>query len=171
MTHTALSCPRGLAQSSLAHAPGLSSHLSPLSLPTGHADFLSLPQTSQACSCSQTKPIHGLCACYSPGSLFPLSTFTHPFPSDSPSLRKPSWVTLKGLVLPRSSHSPLSFPHLCSDHFSLSFPHHSPNNSACFPISALITAPQAFTLELIPLASAFSVTSQVIWPLLPTSLL
>ena len=120
---------------------------------------------------AQTKPFHGLCTHYSLSSLFPFSTFTHPFPSDSPSLRKPSWVTLKGLVLPCSSHGPLSFPHLCSDHFSLSFPHHSPNNSACFPISALITAPQGFTLELIPLASASSVTCQVTWPLLSTSLL
>lgn len=59
---------------------------------------------------------------------------------------------------------------VCPDHFGLCFPYHRPNNSACFPISALTTVPQAFTSELIPLASTSSITIQVIWPLLPTSL-
>lgn len=127
---------------------------SPRSLPTSHADFLSLPPTGQVCSCSQ--PLHSLLPLA--GTLSPLCTWlTSPFPSNSPCPKEALWITLK--ERPATSSQLTQLPTLSSSlpyHFSLCFPHHSSKNSACFPILALTTSAS----ELTTLASTSSITTQ-----------
>lgn len=106
---------------------------------------------------------------YLTGSLLPFLQIVCPClpPTGSP----PRVLPRTGLVLPLSSQSFLSFPLPCPDHLGLCFPPHSLNNSAhVSPTLALTTVPSAFASELIALASTSSITTQIILPLLPTSL-